>query len=403
MLRTIVIVQDFANVNGGNAKVALSEAVALKNKGYQVVVFSAVGPIDISLVKAGVSVICLGICDTLHEKNKLKGAVNGIWNKKAASEFDILLSSLSPQNTIVHFHGWIKALTSSLFMITAKYGFKIVITLHDFFTICPNGGLFDYPANDVCHIRPMSVACKLRNCDSRSRLQKYWRVVRQLFMNYAIRKNHNIYLISISNITDRLVVPMLSPIVQRTFRLNNPVELNNDNSVDVTKNKMYTLISRVSPEKGVDMFCNAMRHLGLKGQVLGDGPLLGDYINKYPEVRFRGWCSDEIKVKYIKRTKCLVLTSRWYETFGLVVAEMKSYGIPSIVPNDCAASEQIEDGVSGLIFESRNQKSLEDTIMRMERENISAMHNSCLASDNSQYTMETHISRLVECYNTILN
>ena len=35
MLKNIVIVQDFATINGGNAKVALTSAIYLKKQGYR--------------------------------------------------------------------------------------------------------------------------------------------------------------------------------------------------------------------------------------------------------------------------------------------------------------------------------------------------------------------------------
>ena len=339
MLQTIVIVQDFAHINGGNAKVALSEAIALREQDFRVIVFSAVAPIEKSLLESGVEVLCLNINDSLHEKNKVKAAFNGIWNRRAQREFSNLLFGLNPSTTIIHFHCWIKALSSSLFIVTARFNFKIVVTLHDFFSICPNGGLFNYPENDVCRKKPMSLACQCCNCDSRSRMQKYWRVIRQYFMNYALRKNKEISLISISALTTRLIVPELKPYIKKIYTVDNPVEQNQTGIVDIGSNEYYTLISRISEEKGIDMFCKAMRHLKLKGQVLGDGDLLGKYREKYPEVVFRGWCSGKDKELYVRQTKCLVLASRWYETFGLVVAEMKSYGIPSIVPDESAASE----------------------------------------------------------------
>lgn len=402
MLKTIVLVQDFAHVNGGNAKIAISEAIALRERKYRVILFTAVPPIEETLIEVGVEVICLNIKDILHNINKLKSIVDGIWNKSAKEKFDKLLSTLNPLTTIVHFHCWVKALSASLFAVTAKYNYKVVITLHDFFTICPNGGLFNYTENDICKLHPMSIKCQLCNCDSRSRLQKYWRVIRQYFFIHALKKNKSIYLFSISNITDDKIANNLSFVVNKIYKVNNPIDKINSNRIEINKNGLYTVIARVSKEKGIDMFCEAMANLGLKGQVLGDGPMLDYYTKKYPNILFRGWCDEERKKEYLRDAKCLVLPSRWYETFGLVVAEVKPLGIPSIVPDESAASEQVVDGITGFVFKSRNQQSLEDKIKQFENCDLAKMSHNVINDSKQCIDINSHINTMIDCYNNIL-
>ena len=70
--------------------------------------------------------------------------------------------------------------------------------------------------------------------------------------------------------------------------------------------------------------------------------------------------------------------------FGLVVAEMKSYGIPCIVPDRCAASEQIEEGKTGYIFESGNLESLKECICKYEQTDIIKLQNNILDISTSQ-------------------
>ena len=215
-------------------------------------------------------------------------------------------------------------------------------------------------------------------------------------------KNQHIYLFSISDITDEKIAKKLYRIVRKTFRVDNPIDINNNGYIDIHHDGFYTVVSRVSKEKGIDMFCEAMRKLGLKGQVLGDGPMLEHYKEKFPEVLFRGWCDEKQKKEYFSITKCLILTSRWYETFGLVVSEMKSFGIPSIVPDECAASEQVVDGESGYVFESRNQLSLESKIKQFERCDINKMQHNVIADSKKFCTLNAHIDKVIECYNDIL-
>ena len=48
----IVIIDDFGHVNGGHAKVAISSAGGLVRRGYKVIYFCAVEPIDQELRQA---------------------------------------------------------------------------------------------------------------------------------------------------------------------------------------------------------------------------------------------------------------------------------------------------------------------------------------------------------------
>ena len=46
MLKTVVIINDFAYINGGAGKVAFTSAKALSSMGIRTILFSAVAPVD---------------------------------------------------------------------------------------------------------------------------------------------------------------------------------------------------------------------------------------------------------------------------------------------------------------------------------------------------------------------
>ena len=93
----------------------------------------------------------------------------------------------------------------------------------------------------------------------------------------------------------------------------------------------------------------------------------------------------------------------WGETFGLSVAEAKSYGIPCIVPDRCAAAEQVEDGKTGFIFNTGNLDSLKEAILKYEQADIAKMQQTLIDTfDAKSLSMETHVKNLLEIYNQIL-
>ena len=91
----IILVNDFAHINGGASKVALGSARALAVRGHRVVVMAGVGPVDASLTNVeNLSVECLGQHDLLGNPNRLSAAVQGIWNWDAAARIKAILSEL---------------------------------------------------------------------------------------------------------------------------------------------------------------------------------------------------------------------------------------------------------------------------------------------------------------------
>ena len=80
-IKNVIIINDFNYVQGGASKVAIDTVEALKNKGINVIFFSAVNQKEANI--KGVTYISTNQCEALKEKNKLKGVINGIYNFKA--------------------------------------------------------------------------------------------------------------------------------------------------------------------------------------------------------------------------------------------------------------------------------------------------------------------------------
>lgn len=347
--KTIIIVNDFNYVQGGASKVAIQTAKILKNNtDYRIIFFSAVNKPEENI--DGIEYISTNQNEALNEKNKLKGIINGIYNFKAKNVFKNLLLTLDRKNTIIHVHGWTKALSSSIFDIAFKMKFKVVLTLHDYFTACPNGGYFNYKKNEICHLKPLSWKCVMCNCDSRNYAFKIYRVIRQFVQNKIVKLNDKLeYVITISDFSEKILKQTLNPRT-KIARIYNPIDIEpSKEKRDFTKNKYYLYVGRVSKEKGVDLFCQAITELNLEGIVVGDGNERERLKKLYPNIQFTGWkSSDEVK-EYMKNAKVLVFPSRWYETAGLTVLEAQAYGIPCIVSQNTAAVEFVD---TNCIFEN---------------------------------------------------
>jgi glycosyltransferase involved in cell wall biosynthesis len=403
-LERVIIVNDVDYVVGGSDKVALSTAVALSKLGFQVTLFCAIGNGNESYFRdRGIDVVCLYQQDIVSDSRRFRAMFRGLYNVKAKAEFDKMLKLLSPETTIVHFHGWTKALSISLFSVTAKNNFKVIITVHDYFSICSNGVIFNYKKQQICRLNPMSIGCILSNCDRRKYTHKLWRVIRQFIQNRTLWKNKPIWFISISRLNRGLIEKYLQGRDIRLCDIGNPVELNESVPVQVQENDTYFFIGRLSAEKGVDLFCEAITSLGVKGVVLGDGYMLPELKRKYPSIGFLGNIKSDRMGELLHSCRALIFPSLWYEGAPLTVTEVMSYGIPCIVPDKCAAAENVQDGKTGYIFKSGSLESLKKAITKAQTMDISCVSDNIIQNfAPSRYSMDTHLDKLLNLYHDVL-
>lgn len=396
MLKNVVIVNDFDFTQGGASKVAIETANILKenNKDLNVYFFSGVHDKSSTLRKDVIS-ICTNQGEALKDKNKIRGIINGLYNKKAKSEFSKLLDTLNIDETIIHVHGWTKSLSSSVFDIAFDKGFKVVLTMHDYFTACPNGGYFNYKTNEICHLKPMSWRCIRCNCDSRNYAFKLYRVIRQNIQNKKVKLPERLeYVISISDFSEKILRKTLNS-KTKIYRVYNPIDLDkNPEKIDYKKNKYYLYVGRVSKEKGVDIFCEAVTKANVNGIVVGDGPELNHLKEEYSNVEFTGWkSSDEVK-KYMKGAKALIFPSRLYEAAPLTPLEIMQYGIPVITSNCNAAIDYINNK-SEYIFDDLNE--LENILIKNKINSLEEFERNIILKKFENYNNE-----ILTCYLKIM-
>ena len=400
--KTIVIINDFNYIQGGASKVAIDTARMLNECGLNVYFFSAVNKNEENI--DGITYISTNQNEALKEKNKLKGAINGIYNLKAKKQLKKLLKTLDRETTIIHIHGWTKALSSSVFDIAFKMKFKVTLTLHDYFTACPNGGYFNYKQNEICEFRPLSLKCIKCNCDSRNYGFKLYRIVRQFVQNKIVKLNSRIEnVISISELNENILKSTLGENVKIT-RIYNPIEkTENEEMINILDNKYYLYVGRITKEKGVDLFCKAITQLNLKGIVVGDGSEKEKLEKEFPNLEFVGWKNSREVKEYMFKAKGLIFPSRWYEGAPLTTIEAASIGLPSIVSNKCSAREFIKNKNNGIIFDG----SLEDLINKIkEYEKLDIVQMSdCAYKEYKKisFDKESYLNNILDYYNKILN
>lgn len=401
----VVVLNDHASVNGGSSAVAIESALGLAARGVRVTFFSAVGPVAPQLREVkNLDVVCLEQEEIAKNPSRVRAFAGGLRNGAAMRALRAVLAGKSPERTIVHAHGWTKALSPFVLATATRLGFPLVVTLHDFFISCPNGGFFVHGPNALCGHRPLSAACWRCNCDRRNYGHKLWRNVRTLLQNEILAVPRNVArFIAVSNFSLNVLRPHLPAGAPATV-VRNPVDCAPTDPAPVAQNGGFVFVGRFETEKGVRLFADAARAAGVRATFVGDGALLPALRARCPEARFTGWLNREEIRREVRGARALVFPPLWYETLGLVVVEAAAEGVPAIVSNGCAATDYVRDGVNGLHFTHGSVDSLSWTLAECARDAALAARLGRAAYDwywRQPWTSERHVTELLRIYREV--
>lgn len=398
----IVILNDYASVNGGSSSVAIASALGLAARGVRVTFFAAVGPVAPELRGVeNLEVICLGQDDIVRNRNRLQAFAGGWRNGRAVRALREVLAGKSAARTIVHAHGWTKALSPFVLSTAATLGFPLVVTLHDFFIACPNGGFFEHGPNVLCRRTPLSPACWRCNCDRRNYGHKLWRNLRTVLQNNVLGVPRRVaHYIAVSEFSLNVVRPHLPPGARATV-VRNPVECAPAEPAPVARNCRFVYVGRFETEKGVRLFADAVRAAGAEATFVGDGALREEVRALCPEARFTGWLDREGIRREVRQARALVFPPLWYETLGLVAIEAAAEGVPAIVSDACAATDYVRNGVNGVHFAHGSVESLRRNMVALAADDprVERLGRAAHAWYWQQpWTAERHVTDLLRIY-----
>lgn len=367
----IIIVNDYAYVNGGAGQIAINTAKLLAKSGEHVVLFTAVGPVADELNRIdNLEVICTEQYDILHDPSRLRAIVQGCWNFKARRSFKHLLERFSPDDTVIHIHALSKAISTSILPVAKKRKFKIIYHLHDYGIACPNLGFFNYKGNNICHAKALGIKCLVTNCDKRSYAQKCWRVLRQFVQNKigGLPNNVDCY-IYISKFSLNILNPYIKKAKNLEF-LPNVVNINKNERIKAENNSVVVFVGRLSPEKNPQIVAEATQRLGWPVLFVGSGPCEDEIRKINPQATITGWKTQTEVSQLLKTARVLVFPSKCYETQGLSVVEALANGIPVIVADECAAIGEVKEKKNGVLFRHNDVDDLMDKMKLFKDDGI---------------------------------
>lgn len=335
----VVIINDFSIANGGSAAIALQAARQYRHLGYPVTYICG----DVTnpeLERLGVSVVSLK-SSPLLELSRLQAMRQGLHNHDAEMLISSWICNNDTADTVYHLHSWAQILSPAVFRALRPVEHRVIVTCHDFFNICPNGGFTNFPKSAPCSLRPLSPSCLATNCDRRSYLQKGWRVLRQAQLNHTARFGRS--MATFTFLHER----MQSKFVAAGFpakdliTVPNPVEPWSKTRIEAEKNEGFLFVGRIGRDKGADLAIWAAEHSSQKLTLAGTGELSSERNKTGQNVAFTGWLSPAQIANLARTSRALIVPSRMVEMFGLVIPEAAMSGLPVIVSSHAYLADDV--------------------------------------------------------------
>lgn len=395
-VQNVLIVGDFADVNGGQAKVAIDSARLLADAGIDVSFFAASGVPSPLLDHPRIRTVCLSQHTLIDNPSRLHAMASGLWNSAAARALADEVARHDPTRTVLHCHGWAKALSPSIGPILAHGPLPVLYTMHEYFLACPNGGFFDYRANQICTRAPLSRACLSTNCDARHAVHKAWRVARTAVAHRFGKLPDGLTDIAYISRTQHDAISPYLPAQARMHHLPNPVEQAGP-KVDIAQNDKFVFVGRLSPEKGGVIFAEAAQRAGVQAVFVGDGPEADQIRRINPSAEITGWVAPQEVQNHLAQARAVVFPSLWYEGQPLVPIEALLRGVPVVCGRWTAAHEVVEDGINGVLYNRPSADELASAITKVQQ--IKSFDAAGLKQTVSPVA---HLANLLSIYDSML-
>lgn len=362
-IERIVVIHDFASLEGGAGVLAIRAAQEYRRRGIPVTFFA--GAIEGSGQELdGIDLVGLHGARLL-DTSLVKAIIQGFHNSAAYQSLSNWIAKFDTDHTVYHLHNWSQILSPAVFAALAGVEDRLVVTCHDFFNICPNGGFTDFSRAQPCELQALSLRCLASQCDRRSSVHKYWRVARLVHLNRLVRPARS--KATFTFLHDRMRTKFIDNgfSARRMVTIPNPVEPWSRTRIAAENNREFLFVGRLGSDKGADLAAEACIQAGVPLTLVGQGELDGRLRKAGGKLRLAGWCCRSEILDHASRARALIVPSRVVEPFGLVIVEAAMSGLPVIVSERAYLAEDCQRLDFGQSFDPAKPGSLTELVKRI--------------------------------------
>ncbi len=330
-----------------------------------------------------------------------------IYSIEARKKIKVVLEDFQPD--VVHLNNINFQITPSIIYeiknFEKKLGkkIKIVFTAHDYQWICPNHMMYIPSTGEVCDrcIKYGYSNCTKYKCIHDSKIKSLLGTIEAKY--YAIRKTYGL--------VDTIICPskfLYDQFAKNDLLKDKLIMLHNFLTIGTHSeeaplperlpDKYVLYFGRYATEKGLDTLIEVCKELKDVSFIFaGSGPL-EDKVNEVPNIVNVGFQTGTALQTIIKNAVCSIYPSEWYENCPFSVMESQMLGTPVIGANIGGIPELIQEGKTGLLFQSGNKKDLKEKINLLwnDIDLANGYHDNCkqLPFDN----LEQYCNSLITIY-----
>lgn len=379
----VVLVHEHYQRPGGEDEVFNTEAELLRNRGHDVVRYVAHN-------------------DSVRTMSRLALVRDTIWNRDQYAKLTQLLRRERPD--VVHFHNTFPLISPSAHHAVKRAGVPVVQTLHNYRLLCPAATLFRRggPCEGCLRTR-MPWPAVVHRCYRESRTATA--VVSLMLSAHRLMGTWG-------SVVDAYIA--LTEFARRKFIEGGLPEskiyvkgnaTTTDAGVGSGDGDYALFVGRLTPEKGVDLLLNAWEAIGarLALKIAGDGPLargIAEHTVGNGAVQWLGHRTPAEIRELMRRAYVLVVPSRWYEGFPMVVLEAFAAGLPVITSAIGGLPELVTPGRTGLHFRPGDMNDLTQKLRWAisHSEELGRMRHQARSEYESTYAADNNYRTLMRIY-----
>ncbi len=378
----VLVANNYYYLRGGCERVMFNDIQAMSAAGIEIVPFAAADADNVATPYSRYFVPGADIRAT-SAFGRAGAAIDAVHCRRTADAFDKALTETKPD--VIHCHNVYGRLSTSILATARKRNIPVVLTVHDYKVVCPayvalkkgkpcsacvDGGYYRCAVNR-CH-KGQTAASVVYS------IEAYW--ARFTGSYGAVSKflcpSHFIAgLLKESGIQE-----------DRVIYHANCVEPND--YVPSYEGQYVLSVGRLSHEKGLPTFLEAMLGTKIPVRIAGTGPLEASLKSMAEKdggsITLEGHCGGGALAELYRNAAFVVVPSEWYENAPMSILESFAYGKPVIGTRIGGIPELIAEGQNGYLVNHGSKEQLRAAICSLWNDR------------HAQRTMGRNARRLVE-------
>lgn len=305
---------------------------------------------------------------------------------------------------IVHVHNTLPLISPAVYYAAISMKKPVIQTVHNFRLLCPAATFYrDGHICEECVEKGLLSSVK-HGCYRGSKIQSLFCVI-LLYSQRLLGLYNKINFLFLTDFTKEKFLRTGMIAEHRAYI--KPNTCSDCGGRKDGQRDYFLFVGRLEENKGIRVLLKAFAAIPEQRLLIaGNGTLYQEaeeFIRKHnlKNISLLGQVEADRMPQYMQHAKALIMCSQLYETFGMVVIEAYSNGVPVIVGDMGNSRTLVVDDVTGVTFSYTSSKALIKAIEKMNNYDMKIMERAAYQLFCDKYSMHNNCLKLEEIYTKI--